>query len=100
MTDRPGLYVITLLTMLASCNSCDNTSTLKKEVSNLEKQVRIISEKEKLPILYTSNALGNDVEDVFYVIGEDTAFVEIDGESVKSYFGKDSTQIKVPQKSR
>jgi len=85
MTDRPGLYIIALITMLASCNSCDKITNVSDKISDLEKQVSVITTQQGAPQIYRKQVVGDATEDLFWVIGKDTVFVEIDGKNVKDY---------------
>lgn len=79
--NRAGLYIMMMITMLASCRACDISKKILEKVNVLEKKVSATIDIEQ-------NVLGGKAPEKFYIINGDTAYIKIDGKLIGEYFSK------------
>ena len=103
-SNRPGLYILMFITMMASCEAAKASRKTKSDLeassrtqSSIQSNFGIVQartneiliELKKLSSLElrTENIQGTPLPaEKFYVIEGDTAYVEIDGKPVRDYF--------------
>jgi len=79
MTDRTGLYIMTLIAMVAAVKSCERTE-------------RISSRMNDKPDIHTMNLIGDERPERFFYSNGHRCYLEIDGQPIESYIASKSLE--------
>ena len=74
MTKRIGLYVLTLVTMVAAIKSCHNSQTYVERTKPLEAKVE--------------DVIGKEEPEIYYSIGGKRCYIEVDGKPIEESFSQ------------